>query len=706
MDEDAGRLRLRIFAFVALVLFGALFTRLWYLQGIESEGFQAEAEALVLRESYEQAPRGRILDRDGRVLVDNRVVDVVTVNKAVIDDLDTETRDAMFHRLAVAISRSGRLTKLETIIDELESIQYGRFDVVPVAVDVSPRLMVFLGERPEQFPGVEVVSRTVRSYPYGTLAAHVLGYVGPVTQAELDTANARLEVDDENPKAYQLADEIGKTGVERTFEDVLRGEPGVRYFEVDNRGRVIRERTELGREPVPGDDLVLTIDIGLQALAEQELADGLSAVRSPSATEGEDNVLAPAGSVVATDPRTGELLAMASFPTYDPSQFVNGISFAEFELLTAPENYSPILNRAIQENYPAGSTFKLVTAFAALEADLLGPQSRIEEARDGTIEDTGTYTLPQCRVEFEASDTCEFSSPRARAGQPDATYGLPLAIAESSDVFFYKLAAEGFFPEAAGPDGDEAIQSMARRFGFGSSTAIQLPYERAGIVPDRDFFDAQAEAGVFDRDGSQWFAGDTVLLSIGQGELYVTPTQLVNAYATMANGGRLFQLNVARRVQSPSGEVTREFAPRELRDVELDPEHRAQIEAGLLGVPTGTGTAASAFSGFPLGSWPVAGKTGTAQVTNKADTSLFVGYGPVDSRDAEIAVAVVLEEAGFGSTAAAPIARTMLEAWATDTIPEIRSADESARANDESTTDADADPEISGGTPTDEEVAP
>ncbi len=674
VDDDAGRLRLRIFAFVALILFGALFTRLWYLQGIEAETFQDQAETNVLREVFEEAPRGRILDRNGRVLVDNKVVDVVTVDKAALEDLDADEREAMFHDLAVAISRSGRLTKLEAIDREVSSAQYGPFDKVPVAVDVDPSLLVFLGERPDRFPGVEVVSRTVRSYPFGTLAAHLLGYVGPVSLEELRVANARIDASAEGAKPYQLSDEIGKTGVELVFEDVLRGVPGVRYLEVDNRGEVIGERG-VGRPPVAGDDLYLTIDIDLQALAERELAAGLARVRERPPIPGEPEFTGAAGSVVAIDPRDGGLLAMASFPTYDPSDFVNGISIAQFEQLTSPDNFSPILNRAIQGTYAPGSTFKVVTAFAAVEKGLLGPDSPIEEARDATIRDTGTYRYSKCREDFEAADTCNFSSPF----RGDRTYGLSGALTASSDVFFYKLGGEGFWqlPDR-GPEGDEAIQAMAREMGLGSSTGIQLPYERAGVVPDRDYFDEQAAAGVFLRDGSQWFAGDTVQLAIGQGDLLLTPTQLANLYATIGNGGSLYQINVARRIVSADGEV-REFGPRLLRDLDLDPTALVQIERGLEGVPRfgdPNGTAATAFDGFPQNQWTVAGKTGTAQVTGKADTSLFAAYGPTNRGEPEIAIAVVLEESGFGSSAAAPITRAILEPLATDSLPRARTFDE------------------------------
>lgn len=682
VDDVAGRLRLRIFAFVALSLFGALLARLWYLQGIETEVLQAEALTNVLEPVFEEAPRGRILDRNGRVIVDNEVVQVVTVDRNVVAAMDDEERFDLFHRLAVAISRSGRLTKVASIEAEVADPAYGPFDDVVVAVDVDPALLVFLGERPEQFPGVRVVQRTVRAYPYGTLAAHLLGYVGPITRGEWEAANATIDLDDPGAKTYQLNDEIGKTGVERIFEDELRGVPGMRLLEVDNRGEVIRERVELGREPQTGNDVWLTIDIDLQARAEAELADGLDRAREQAAEVGEPRFNSRAGAVVAIDPQDGGVLAMASYPTYDPSDFVSGISTAQFELLTSPENYSPILNRAIQGNYAPGSTFKVVTALAAVTRGVLGPDSDLADVRT-RLPDRGVYVYPFCEEDFEAADTCVFESPRK--GLPEASFDLAEAITVSSDVYFYRLGGEGFWQLPEGPDGDEGIQAVARSLGLGASTGVQLPYERGGVVPDREYFDLQADRGVFLRDGSQWFAGDTINLAIGQGNVLVTPIQLANLYATVANGGRLHQPNIATKVVTADGELVLEFGPRVLRELELTDEDLRPIVDGLLGVPrTGgvNGTAWRAFegSGFPLARWPVAGKTGTAEVDGKADTSLFAAFGPNDhptfgvdvAGDPQIALAVVMEEAGFGSTSAAPVVARILEPLASGTLESAR----------------------------------
>ncbi len=671
-------------AFVGLTLFGAMFARLWYLQALESESLQAEAVANVLQPVFEQARRGRILDRSGRVIVDNQVVQVVTIDKKKLDEtLTPDDQQEMFVRLAVAISRSGRLTKASSIDRSANDPQYGPFDDIPVAIGVDPGLLVFLGERPDDFPGVSVVQQTIRSYPYGTLAAHLLGYVGPVTETELEDANARIDPALDAAKTYQANDEIGKTGVERAFEDALRGVPGVRWLELDANRNIVRERTNLSSVAVPGDDVWLTIDVDLQAFTEDQLSDALRTARDQRPEDGDPPFVANAGAMVALDPRDGGVLAMASYPTYDPAEFVSGISQKLFDQLTSEDNQVPVLNRAIQGAYPPGSTFKAITAYAALTQGIVGGSNGLIGVR-GRYTDTGSYTYPFC---LEESSTCNFGSPFRGTRDVD----LRDAITVSSDPYFYRLAGEGFWRLEEGPD--EGIQLAARELGLGGDTGVQLPYERGGVVPDRNYFDAQFAAEVAIRDGSQWYAGDTINLSIGQGGMLLTPIQLANAYATIANGGRLHQPNVASRITNPAGEVLMEFGPRVLRDLAISDEVRQPILDGLLGVPrqgVPVGTAWRAFSdpsvgvSFPLHSWPVAAKTGTAQTTGKADTALFVAFGPNDHPDLgveagfepEIVIAAVMEEAGFGGTSAAPAVARTLNAVATGTLPRARTNDE------------------------------
>ncbi len=668
-------------AFVGITLFGAMFARLWYLQALESETLQQQAIGNVLQPVFEQAPRGRILDRNGRVLVDNRVVQVVVIDRRELDRrLSADAQDQMFLRLAEAISRSGRLTKAASIKRTANDPQYGPFDEIPVAIDVDPSLLVFLGERPDEFPGVSVVQRTIRTYPYGTLAAHLLGYVGPVTKSELVAANQRIDASDPDAKTYQANDDIGKSGVERSFEDDLRGVPGVRWLELDYKRNVVRERD--GTPPVPGNDLWLTIDIDLQALTEQQLADELRNARAQTPSDGDPPYVGAAGAAVAIDPRNGDVLAMASYPTYDPSKFVNGISRRLFKEVTSEDNHVPVLNRAIQGAYPPGSTFKAVTAYAALSTGVIGPDGII--GTRGLYTDTGSYKYPNC---VEQSSTCVFRSPFSGTRQVD----LRDALTVSSDPYFYRIGGEGFWPLPKGPD--EGIQHAARALGLGSQTGVQLPYERSGVVPDRAFFDSQFAAGVAIRDGSQWFAGDTIQLSIGQSDLLVTPLQLVNAYATLANGGRLHQPNIATKITSWDGELVRKFEPRVLRDLAIPDSVRQPIVDGLLGVPrkdVPRGTAWRAFNDssfgveFPLNNWPVAGKTGTAQKKGKADTALFVAFGPNDNPaiglnaglEPSIAMVAVLEESGFGGSVAAPLVARTLDAVATNSLERVRTKDE------------------------------
>ena len=678
-------LRMRVFAFVAIVLFGGLIARLWYLQGLESqqEELARRAETNVLEQVFEEAPRGRVLDRSGRVLVDNEVVEVVTIDRGVIEDLDDPERDDLFFQLAVAVSRSGRLTKVEDIVDQYNDRSYGPFERIPVAVDVNPELLVFLGERPDQFPGVEVVERTVRSYPYGSLAAHLLGYVGPITRDEWTTRNALIDADDEGAKTYQLNHEVGKTGVELVFENDLRGVPGTRFIEVNSAGEVVGERKDLAQDPEPGNDVWLSIDIDLQALAEAELRAGLDAARVRPPSDGDPPNVASAGSVVAMDPRNGELLAMASFPTYEPADFVNGISFTQFEELTSEENFSPILNRAIQGTYAPGSTFKLVTAVAAMEEGVIGTDPESIRGVGELYLDDGDYIYSNC---FEESSTCLFGSPFTGERYVD----MARAMTVSSDTYFYEIAGEGFWTRRGVDDDglrlDEGIQKWARSFGFGTDSGLQVPYERSGVVPDRAYYDTTF--------GASWFAGATINLSIGQGELLVTPLQLANAYATFGNGGTLHQPNVATQITDPDGEVLVEFGPRVLRELEITPEHAEPLELGLLGVTMSNGgTAKRVFdeADFNVWNFPVAGKTGTAQVITqgieKADTSLFAAYGPVYREgsgvpiDAEpdLAISVIMEESGFGSASAAPVAAEIFAAWATDSVPAVPSANEVTR---------------------------
>ena len=687
--------RLYIVGIVAVCLVAALVARLWYLQVLESEELQTAAAANILRVVYTEAPRGRIFDATGRILVDNQVVQVVTIDRltfrAALDE--SEQRDALLE-LAEIVTRSGRLTKVRHIEERLASREFGPFDKVPVAVDINPDLLVYLGERPDLFPGVSVEERTVRSYPYGEVAAHLLGYVGPLTESEYRTLSAQVDPSDPDAKTYQPGDEIGKSGVERIFESELRGVPGVRVFEVNRLDEIVKVHHDRARQPMPGNDVHLTIDLDLQSLVERQLRRGLDEARNqpPPEDPGAPRFVASAGAAVALDPRDGSVLAMASFPTFDPREFVNGISQRLFNDLTAEENFSPILNRSIQGLYAPGSTFKVVTAYAALTQGVIADTGAALTGVDEFYRDTGTYRYPFC---LEESDTCVFESPYCCERGVD----LRDAITVSSDTYFYRLGGEGFFRRPSPLD--EGIQETAEAFGLGSHTGIPLPHERAGIVPDREYYDYQFEQGVFLRSGAQWFAGDTINLAIGQGNLLATPLQMANLYAVLASEGKVHQPNIATKITDRNGQVLEEFGPRLVRELEWSAEVSGPLLDGLNGVtaynlpsPTNDdvllrGTAYEAFNlpgsggvDFPLNAWPVAGKTGTAEKLGKADFAWFAAFGPASwpergfRHTPEVVVAMVLEEAGFGGEVAAPAVARILYPIATGTVERARTARE------------------------------
>ena len=652
MSPESLRLRLSFLALLALLAFGVLAARLWYLQVMSSEEFEDIAVANTIRVLYEPAPRGRIFDRSGNVLVDNRESLVVTVDRFTFDtEFDDDGQEELVLRLATEISRAGRLTKVFEINEALDDPRFGPLDSVPVADDVTENFEIILAERADEFPGVSTDLRSVRTYPYGDLAAHILGYVSLLSEEQFE-----LVADD--PKTYRRNDEIGQTGIEAAFESVLRGVPGFTRLEVDNVGDPVQVIEQV--DPVAGADVHLTLDIDIQALAEQELLSGLAEARQQERDDPEDLPFkAPGGAMVVLDPNGAELLAMASFPTYSPSEFVSGFSEDRWAELQDPNNHQPLHNRALAGIYPPGSTFKLFTAYAALNGGVIGPRGVLDTRT--LYEDAGVYVVPSCEEESIAS--CTFKNAE------EAIYGpvdLVRAITVSSDVYFYYL---GDTMDRADRFDREGIQRAALLFGFGAQTGIALPGEGVGRVPSP----TAAEAA-----GEPWRTGDSIVLAIGQGVLGATPLQLANGYAAFANGGTLYAPKIVDRVENPvTGEVVQAFGDRTLNQVYLPESIRRPILDGLLGVTSEVdGTAYFAFAGFPHEEWSVAGKTGTAEVVGKADNSLFAAFGP--NPDPEYVVVAIMEESGFGASVAAPAVRRVLEPIATDSVPAVRTIDDLA----------------------------
>lgn len=685
-EDDNVQMRLAVVGVICVALFASLFVRLYYLQVIDHETYQVESKAIHYRTKHEEGPRGRILDRNGKVLVDNKISVVVGMDKEVtraeglgngdVNDSDEQLvkRKKVFQRLAGVLTDAGLPTKVTTLETLYTDLRYGPNDFVPVIDEGVPEsLKAYLGEHHTEFPGIVAKARTVRVYPYGSLAAHLLGYVGQIIPEELERPDVVEEGTPAKPagpdaKPYAPDDQIGKSGVERAFEQYLRGKPGDTVIQVDARG----QRIGTVKEPdlAQGDDVWLTIDIDLQALVEQRLAATIAA-RNPSVScDKLTKCNAKEGSAVVLDPRNGEVLAMASYPTFDPSELVNGISTDVWERLNSKENHKPMLNRALNESYAPGSTFKLVSTHAALEKGVI-------KATD-VWQDKGGYHLEGC-----TAGKCDFyNAGRERLGAVD----LRRALTVSSDTYYYRIG--DVLWRGREQFGDSAIQDSANLFGFGEKSGINLPAESAGLIGTPEWLAQVYAENPKNWARGDWKVGDSLNTAIGQGLVAVTPLQLANAYATFANDGTRFVPQIGLRVTRPKSlskaivdlnnvKLVTEFSPQVAGTVSFPTEEDYSIiYQGLQGVASqGSGTASDAFAAYPV-DWPVAGKTGTAQVTNKADSSVFAGFGPATGFEApRYAMAAVIPEGGFGVDAAAPLVASVFQLLSRGPLPVVQPAE-------------------------------
>ncbi len=645
-------LRLTLLILVVVGLLGALFSRLWFLQVLAGERYSELADRNRIRLVLTEAPRGRILDRHGVELVINRPA--LTVSAYPHRLLDSHGRPKGPEEAAV-LDRLARVlrTPRAEIVERMTSRRYSPFRAVPIKDDVPAEVIFTIEERRELFAGVEAETLPLRTYPRGALAAHLVGYIGEISEGQLnDPAYAD----------YRPGDLIGKAGLERSYERFLQGEQGLRKLEVNARGTILDVLAL--RDPVPGADLKTSLDLELQAEVEDLLQDGILASRKVRRHGESKDLKSVAGSAVILDPRSGEVLAMASWPTFEPSKFVGGISNADWAWLNDPVHEFPLINRAIQSEYPPGSTYKLVSAASALETGLIEPPSELP-------------CPPRWKL---ANQTYRNWWPR-HEGSLDVTR----ALMRSCDTFFYELAFRQWQREERAEQAkrpvDEAMQRMAREFGFGRALGIDLPGEQTGIIPDRGWrrrtwlrlrplYCEQARAargyrqGLLEdlcRYGGRWRGGDAVNMAIGQGDVLSTPLQVAAAFAAVANGGTLYRPHLGLEVRDPGGKRTQRVAPQVVNRVPLDATQLRALQLGLEQVvQEPRGTARSAFAGFPVSRIPVAGKTGTAQFGNRVPYAWFVAYAPTN--DPRYVVVVSVEEGGGGSVTAAPIARRMLEA--------------------------------------------
>ena len=608
--------RFAVLGLIVLAVIGVLFFRLWSMQVLSGNAYATQAEDNRLREITLEAPRGRILDRNGRPLVTNRMTMAVTVSPTVKGD------DEMLARLSNVIGIS-----LADITERVKSKREEALEPRTVAIDVPMTVVAYLAEHESEFPGVEVVQQAVREYPQGKLAAHVLGYAGEMSEEEF---KSRPEL-----AGYRLGDLVGKAGAERQYERVLQGDRGFRRIEVDASGKpkgVIEEG-----DPIPGRDVMLTIDTRVQRVAEEALARALDDAHRQKFAK------ARAGAAVALDVKTGEVLAMASLPTYEPELFIGGISTANWKRLNAKGSEYPLTNRAIMAQYPAASTFKAFTGLAGLTLGVTSPGSTYD--CEGRWTDMGEQWPKWCWD---------------RGGHGLETFME--GVRDSCDVVFYNIGYSFYKRDK------EELQKFVRRFGFGSLTGIDLPGEADGRVPDaawkRKFNENYPEY-------RKWLPGDTVNLAIGQGDLLVTPLQLAASYAGIANGGVVVRPHVLKQVLGTNGKATLVSKPEAAYKSKVAKDDLATMSEALVSV-TENGTAEGAFAGFGP---TVAGKTGTAEVAKKDDYALFVGFAPAENP--RYAVAVVIEQGGHGGSVAAPAAREILAALLGEPVTHVRATDQS-----------------------------
>jgi penicillin-binding protein 2 len=636
LGQSPFRPRITLLTVVVVGLLIALLSRLWFLQVLAADRYGDLAEGNRVRQVVVEAPRGRILDRNGQVLVRNRAAWAITVK---VPEFGTAGKRNL------VLGRLSRLLGLSRArIDErLHDYNGSPLRGVPVAEDVPIDKLFYLAEHADDFPGVAPEVVALRQYPYGSLAAHVVGYVGEISRDELASGDFH---------GLQQGDTVGKAGVELTYDHYLRGQDGVEDFEVNAAGRVIRSLG--GRAPVPGMDLELSIDLKVQKQAEQSLRDGMQLARGLADSSRGGRFPAPAATAVVLDPNDGSLLALASLPEYDPRKFVGGISQKDFAAYNDDKRY-PLLNRAVQSAYPPGSTWKAITALSALRTKVITPAT--------TFHCPGSYKF--------GTATFHDWTPSGHG-----TVNLRTGLEQSCDVFFYNVGASyarsEASSEATGGKAAEDMQATARSLGFGSQPTIDLPYATPGTVPTRDWRKRYWEANKavyckgtsalykeLCRDGWRWQGGEDLNISIGQGALLVSPLQLAVGYGAIANGGTVYRPHVGKSLLNPAtGKPVRTIQPKVSQVARIPAGEFAAVSQGLAAV-TSSGTAAGAFAGFPLDRFAVAGKTGTADLPPKAPFAWFASFAPVEKP--KYVVVAMVEQGGHGGQSAAPVARTLYQ---------------------------------------------
>jgi penicillin-binding protein 2 len=639
-------LRVAVVGSIALALFAIIFFRLWFLQVLTGDQYLAKASTNRVRQLAVPAERGQILDRDGNLLVDSKPSIAVQLSPPDLPH-NRVRRARLYNRLAKVLGVPTKPSRCpvvgQPVAHHLSPIACAvaqqhallPYANVTVKTDVPDDIHFYLAERQEQFPGVSVQQVWLRRYPLHSLAAQLFGTVGPINQGELTEARYR---------GVSRQAIVGQSGLEYYYDRYLRGVDGADRVQVDALGRFKGYLSQ--RKPVAGHALKLSLNLALQRAGQRALQDAIS-----------NSYPAPAGAFVALNPVNGEVYAMGSSPTFDPNIFTKPLTQSKYQQLNNASSGYPLFNRAIQSAYPTGSTFKGITATAALQS--------------------GAWSLSQI---YDDSGVYSNGPGDTRHNAGHAAYGaidLTQAIQVSSDNFFYNLGRLLNADPARHPRGG-GLQQWARRFGIGRPTGIDLGGENAGILPSpawrahRDQLQVECEhhQGSFRRyhgvcaiaDGRPWSVGDNENLAVGQGDLEATPLQLGVAYSALENGGNVVRPHVGLEVDAPDGTVLQRIDPPASRHLHIDPQNLGAIRAGLHAAASQSGgTSADVFSGWDQTRFPVYGKTGTAQHTGQADQSWYVCFVPDPVKP--ILVVVTVEQGGFGAQAAAPAAREILSQW-------------------------------------------
>jgi penicillin-binding protein 2 len=643
---------------IQILVFSLLLTlggRLWYLQIRQGDEFAAQAAGNHVQQAIQPAMRGAILDARGVPLADNETRLVVTVDRTELSRQPDDGEEVL-GRLAELLELPAEEVRNRVRLCDAETPQPcwngSPYQPIPITDEATTQQALQIRERAEDYPGVTAEPTAVRRYPSpdGANTAQVLGYLSPVTDEEV----AESENTD-NP--LLRSDEIGRSGLERTYDSFLRGQAGVTRYEVDKFGRVLGESES--QAPQAGASVVTSIDSRVQAVVEEQLADAMAQARQEFDDISGRNYEADAGAAIVLENDTGRVVAMASAPDYDPNVWVGGISTDEYARLTDEDANNPLLNRAIQGQGPPGSTFKVVTTTAAVNAG---------------YDFDGSYN---CSSSYEVGGQ-EFDNFESQAYGP---ISLGRAIEVSCNTVFYGIAHQEWQRDGGTDPVDEPqdwLFRTAHEFGLGEPTGIDLPNEAAGRIPDRqwkqEYWEANREewCEIADSDrqdyaariarencteGMQMRAGDMLNFSIGQGDILVTPLQLATVYAALGNGGTLYQPQVGRAVISADGEVVEEFEPQETGRLPADEQTIADLRDATEGVMTGSGSAAWRFQGWPQDEIPLRGKTGTAEASGDQQTTSWLA-----TYSDEYTVVMTISQAGTGSGASGPAVRNIWEA--------------------------------------------